>query len=475
MAEGSPTCPTAFPPAAVLRLLDSLELRGAEVHGLLILHRGRTVFEGYSAPHRMEEPHMLHSLTKVLVNTAVGLLYDRGALGLEDRVLDYFPAYRPGANAYLQQLTIRDLLTMRSGQLRRCGGGDWRVLQGSWLKDYFLRVPLQQQPGSRYVYSSGNSYLLSAIVQQITGRTCHDFLQEALFPQLGIGGICWTLSPEGINPGGNGASLTLRQLARIAALYLEGGRAFGRQLLSQRWVDLSLGRLAYPDGFRDEGGYNFHWRRREGCWLAGGMYGQTCAIAPQLGTALVMTAADPADRVEPEVDRFFQDLAAGGASGEAHWQALENRAQRMTLLNRYPVILGENPLHRGQAVYRPAENSAGVRWFSLSVEADAVTCAFWEGDGLHRITAGLNRWREGTSHLGEWGLHDGYPLAGAAVWAHARWLDPHTLELIWRFSGTAYWDMVTLCWGPGRVTLTRRSNTCPHRAVTLVGTPDGAL
>ena len=99
----------------------------------------------------------------------------------------------------------------------------------------------------------------------------------------------------------------------------------------------------------------------------------------------------------------------------------------------------------------------------------------WEGDGLHRITAGLNRWREGTSHLGEWGLHDGYPLAGAAVWAHARWLDPHTLELIWRFSGTAYWDTVTLCWSPGRVTLTRRSNTCPHRAVTLVGTPDGAL
>ena len=64
---------------------------------------------------------------------------------------------------------------------------------------------------------------------------------------------------------------------------------------------------------------------------------------------------------------------------------------------------------------------------------------------------------------------------GRRVWAHARWLDPHTLELIWRFSGTAYWDTVTLCWSPGQVTLTRRSNTCPHRAVTLVGTPDGAL
>ena len=56
MAEGSTACPAAFPPAAVLRLLDSLELRGAEVHGLLILHRGRTVFEGYSAPTGWRSP-----------------------------------------------------------------------------------------------------------------------------------------------------------------------------------------------------------------------------------------------------------------------------------------------------------------------------------------------------------------------------------------------------------------------------------
>ena len=94
-----------------------------------------------------------------------GIAYTKGLIKLEDKVLDYFPEYREAANEYLQKLTIRNLLTMRSGQERSIGGNEWRPLKTSWLDAYF-KVPFVKEPGSGFMYSSGNSYITSAIVQQ---------------------------------------------------------------------------------------------------------------------------------------------------------------------------------------------------------------------------------------------------------------------------------------------------------------------
>ena len=169
----------------IINFLNEMEKREAEIHGIMILRNNRVIFEAYNEPYRKEIPHIVHSFTKCFTNTAAGIAYTKGLIKLEDKVLDYFPEYREAANEYLQKLTIRNLLTMRSGQERSIGGNEWRPLKTSWLDAYF-KVPFVKEPGSEFMYSSGNSYITSAIVQRITGKTCHQLIEEELAPYIGL-------------------------------------------------------------------------------------------------------------------------------------------------------------------------------------------------------------------------------------------------------------------------------------------------
>ena len=138
-------------------------------------------------------------------------------------------------------MTLRHLLTMTSGHGRGISGGAWRKLETSWVAD-FLRQPLEHAPGEVFVYDSACSYVLSAIVQKVTGRTCHDLLRRRVFDPLGLTpGIRWDLSPEGINSGGNGLWCTSRDLLSLGILHLQDGRWQGRQVLSRDWVRAATG------------------------------------------------------------------------------------------------------------------------------------------------------------------------------------------------------------------------------------------
>ena len=114
----------------ILRLLNTFEEEGYELHSMMIAVNGKVITECHNLPYGPEYPHILHSLTKCFTNTAVGIAYSKGLLHLEDRVIDYFPEdipSDPGEN--LSQMRILDLITMRSGQSRGIGGNEWRPLK----------------------------------------------------------------------------------------------------------------------------------------------------------------------------------------------------------------------------------------------------------------------------------------------------------------------------------------------------------
>ena len=63
----------------------------------MIARHGNVIFEAYNAPYAAEIPHIMHSFTKTLTNTAVALAHDDGLLDLGDPILKYFPEYEPEA------------------------------------------------------------------------------------------------------------------------------------------------------------------------------------------------------------------------------------------------------------------------------------------------------------------------------------------------------------------------------------------
>ena len=88
----------------------------------------------------------------------------------------------------------------------------------NWVSAFF-KTPILYQPGSKFLYNSAATYMLSAIVQKVTGQRILDYLQTRLFDPLGISGIDWEVSPQKINSGGWGLRLRTEDMARFGQLF----------------------------------------------------------------------------------------------------------------------------------------------------------------------------------------------------------------------------------------------------------------
>ena len=98
-------------------------------------------------------------------------------------------------------LRIRHLLSMSTGHDKDTTESLWADTTGEWIKT-FLALPVEHAPGTHFVYNSGATYMLAAVVQKLTGMTLVDYLKPRLFEPLGIANPTWDTSAQGINFGG---------------------------------------------------------------------------------------------------------------------------------------------------------------------------------------------------------------------------------------------------------------------------------
>lgn len=442
----------------IINFLNEAEKTGSEIHGLMILVHNKVIFEAYNEPYRADIPHIMHSFTKCLTNTAVGLTYSKGLLDLEDPVLKYFPEYEEGANEYLKKATVKNLITMRSGQERSIGGNEWRPLKTSWLDAYF-KVPFDKEPGSVYMYSSGNSYVLSAIVQRVTGKTCRENIREQIGERIGLNDFDWMLSPEGICSGGNGVSLTPEDMARIGLLYLNEGKWEGQQLLSEEWVKRSLG-LIDPIPPREDGGiYNFHWEQAGDYWEARGMFGQSCILVPQLDMVAAITAADNHYLFSGLLQREVIEPAKRGCyMDEKRGEILRNKGLRMTLENKNRSVKGHRIPDRRTYRFKPEGTADRITEIDLTFEEDSVIYTVKDHRGVHQVTAGKDRWLHGETSMTGGYLHHQYEVESAKISACAYWSDKEELTMEWRFPEMAFFDRVSIEWTESGVKISRKVN-----------------
>lgn len=182
-----------------------------ELHSFTLLRHGRLIAKGAWKPYRAELKHTLYSTTKCFTSTAVGFAIAEGKLKLSDKAITFFPESLPDTViVYWQQLTIKHLLTMT-------GGLDTEpdIITGdNWIKAA-LACPLTYVPGTRFFYNNTGPFLLSAIVQKVTGKTMFDYLTPRLFKPLGITTADWQMNPQGINLGGWGLRLNTRDMAKL--------------------------------------------------------------------------------------------------------------------------------------------------------------------------------------------------------------------------------------------------------------------
>ena len=435
--------------SALLRFVQAAELKVDAMHSFMLVRHGHVVAEGWWAPYAADEPHELYSLSKSFTSTAVGLAVSDGKLSLDDPVLKFFPdeaPANPGKN--LQSMRVRDLLRMCSGQRDE----DLRLFPFRSQADLvriFLEMPVPDKPGSHFVYNTPATYMLSAIVQKVTGQTVLDYLRPRLFDPLGIPNPTWEASAQGIPFGGFGLSLRTEEIARFGQLYLQKGRWLGRQLVPSGWVDAATSLQASngsdPASDWDQGyGYQF-WRCRHGFYRGDGAFGQFCVVMPEFDAVMVITSATkdlqavlntvwdnilpafegaalPAD---PDSDRRLSEKLAGLSLPTQAGQPTSPAAARIAG-RRY--VFPANPQQLESVEFGPAAGGAGVAIVvRLAGKDQSVAC-------------GLGAWTKGSLEMGPGGP---VPIATSGAWTSddtytvrlCRYLTPFCTTYDMRFAG----------------------------------------
>ena len=223
---------------AMEKYLDAVQKANQDLHSIMIVQHGNVLAEKWIGEGKEDEPHILSSVSKTFTASAVGLLISEGRLKLTDKVISFFPDKLPAnVSENLKAMTIRDLLTMTCGhdtapsvntQATETPVKDW--------VEQFLAHPVEHKPGTFFAYNSLGTYMLSAIVQKVTGEKLVDYLYPRLFRPLGIVNVKWQESPQGINCGGWGLYLKTEDLAKMGQLFLQKGKWNDRQVLSEEWI-----------------------------------------------------------------------------------------------------------------------------------------------------------------------------------------------------------------------------------------------
>jgi CubicO group peptidase (beta-lactamase class C family) len=282
---------------AIITFLDSAATNTrTEFHSFMLLRHGKVIAEGWWDPYRPDLKHTMYSASKSFTSTAVGFAVKEKKLSIEDKIISFFPDKLPDSiSPFLEQLKVKHLLMMSTGQRR-----EPPTTTQDWVKSY-LETPVDIEPGTRYRYSSLATFMLSAIVQKVSGQKVIDYLTPRLFEPLGIEGIDWETAPGGINTGGWGLRVKTEDMAKLGQLYLNKGKWNGKQLLPEKWVEeaTSLKIQQRPEltqskrdsSLDDVQGYCYQfWRARHNSYQANGAFGQFILIIPEKDAVVVFTA-----------------------------------------------------------------------------------------------------------------------------------------------------------------------------------------
>ncbi len=217
------------------------------------------------------ELHTLQSVTKSITALVIGAAIQRGEFPqLDTPVMDFFSAYEVKDPDTKKEISIADLLTMRSGIFWNewdYDVGDERntVTQMETSQDwiqYVLSLPMSHKPGEAFVYNSGGSQLLAAIFKSVTGLHVDEYAEQHLFESLGIEEYYWKKTPQGFADVEGGLYLKATDLAKIGYLVLQEGHWDGEQIVAEDWIEKMTSphvQDIYPDDPELDFGYGYQW------------------------------------------------------------------------------------------------------------------------------------------------------------------------------------------------------------------------
>jgi CubicO group peptidase (beta-lactamase class C family) len=305
-------------------LFDYLTLN--RVSGLLVLKNGEVALEDYELGARPETRWASFSMAKSISSTLVGAALEDGLISsLDDPLTKYVPAFK--GSAY-DGVTVRNVLQMASGvrwdETYTDPNSDARkILEQQLLQKpgtvirYMSQLPRAAEPGSTWNYSTGETYVVGALLEGATHRSLATYLSEKIWSQAGMeqNATWWLDAPNGLGLAGTGLGATLRDYGRFGLLVQEDGVINGKRMVPKGWFE-DAGSPKVIGGKPVNYGYLW-WPLPKGdpiqrnAFQAIGIFGQHLYINPAEKLVIVVLSARPKPTGSTVVDdsAFFAAVA----------------------------------------------------------------------------------------------------------------------------------------------------------------------
>ncbi|MEI8180614.1 serine hydrolase [Aestuariivirga sp.] len=227
-------------------------LSDTDTDALVVLHRGRIIYDYYKPGMDRDTPHILMSVSKSMLGLLAGILVEQGTLDPEALVTSIIPEVE--GTAY-DGATLRDLLDMRAGiqfdenYLASSGAIiEYRKAQGwdpyglgetpSDLRSFYSALSERDgRHGGAFHYVSPNTDLLGWVIERRAGRRFADLMSDLVWKPLGSGNNAYiTVDRLGAPRCAGGMCTTAEDLARVGELLVRNGRRGSSQILPQAWL-----------------------------------------------------------------------------------------------------------------------------------------------------------------------------------------------------------------------------------------------
>ena len=452
----------------LLGFVETLEREIDEMHSFILVRHGHVIAEGWWAPYDATRNHVLYSLSKSFTSTAVGMAVAEDRLSVDDRVLKFFPEDAPAETTEnLRAMRVRDLLSMSAGhEIETASGADLVSAKS------FLAHPVPHEPGTFFKYNTPATFMLSAIVQKLTGEAVVDYLQPRLFKPLGISNPIWDANFQGISLGGYGLRVRTEDIAKLGQLYLQKGMWQGEQLIPATWVSQAttkqISNGSNPDNDWNQGyGFQF-WRSRHNSYRGDGAFGQYCFVMEDHGAVLAITSGvrDMQKTMSVVWDNLlpaFEESALPSNPG------VQTKLVSKLMGLELSKPAGKAQTTKGDEIFGRKfhfdENAQGLEAISISrTNSDArLTLAIQQKGITVNLPLGINAW---AMSRGPMGPFPDEPIAGSAAWTQ-----DDTLAIKLAAYETPYAQKMSLAFNGDSVTVDSEFNVSfgPSKQPQLIG------
>ena len=284
--------------------------------GMLIIHKGRVVYERYFGCLEEDGKHAAMSMTKSVTGLLAEIMVVEGDLDDTRLVRDLIPEIGDSAFA---NATVRQVMDMTTGVqysedysdrnadiwLYSAAASplpkpdDYEGPDGYW--EYLQQVRPEGQHGAEFHYKTINSDMLGWIISRVSGQSVTELASERLWRRMGTEQDAYlTVDGRGVPFAGGGLTAGLRDLGRLGLLMLNEGQINGERLFPAEVVQRIraggdpakfLGFPTIPGGSYASQWWNFN--NDHGAFAARGVHGQTIYIDPTAEMVLVRFASFP--------------------------------------------------------------------------------------------------------------------------------------------------------------------------------------